>query len=406
MSERDVMALLAAANPIEVGDLSELEFPRPKLARPPRTRTLLLTAMVVAVAATLVAVFAFSGSSSSPQPQGIGPIGRSDLAGPGPTVDRPLPLGGREVSLGDAQAALGVPIVLPDTSPIGSPAVGPVWLSTSGGESVAAVTYPAAGTWVGYRTGANRYYDDVLLLYQAIANEDRASFRVVYIDGTPALAAEENTDQTGGNPSSIMFDAGGAQVTIIGHQTLPKLQALAQSIIVGSAEPSRGQLGNVGGVQLFPSLADAHQIALADASATLGAPVVLPETSVARPSDVGQVWAEGRCPASGATAQDAQDGRACWVWLSFPTVGLTVGYLRPPMYAGTRGEWELQAKQYGNATSVVDLRGVSALAIAPNGPFPGSVEFDLAGTRVVVAGKYAPARLQAVAQSIVDRADS
>jgi hypothetical protein len=307
------------------------------------------------------------------------------------------------VSLGNAQAALGVPIVLPDTSPIGSPAEGSVWLSTSGAETVAAVTYPAAGTWVGYQTGVNRYYDDVLLLYQAIANEDRASFRVVDIDGIPALAAEQDTDQTGGNPGSISFDAGGAQVTIIGHQALPKLQALAQSIIAGSAEPSPGQLGNVGGAQLFPSLVDARQIAVADASATLGAPVVLPDTSIAGPSDVGQVWAEGRCPASGATAQDAQDGRACWVWLSFPKVGLTVGYLRPPMYAGTRAEWGLQATHYGNAAGLVDLRGIPALAITPNGHFPGSVEFDLAGSRIVVAGDRDVATLQSVALSIIDR---
>jgi hypothetical protein len=310
------------------------------------------------------------------------------------------------VSFGDAQAAIGVPIVLPDTSPIGSPAVGSVWLLSSGVVTVAAVTYPAAGTWVGYEVGANRYYDDVLLLYQAIANEDRASFRVVDIDGIPALAAEQNTDQTGGNPGSIMFDAGGARVTVIGHHTLPELQALAQSIIAGSAEPSFGQLGNIAGVQLFPSLADARQIALADASATLGAPVVLPDTSIVGPSDVGQVWSEGRCPASGATAEDGQVGRACWVWVSFPTVGLTVGYLRPPMYAGTRGEWELQAKHYGNAASVVDLHGIAALAITPDGPFPGSVEFDLAGSRMVVAGDRDVATLQAIARSIVDRSQS
>ena len=96
----------------------------------------------------------------------------------------------------------------------------------------------------------------------------------------------------------------------------------------------------------------------------------------------------------------------CWIWLSFPSAGLSVGYLRPPMYVGTRDEWKLQARMYGDNAAAIELGNVPALAIEPADPYPGSVEFDLNGTRVVVAGNYDTATLENVAQSIVDQVKS
>jgi hypothetical protein len=85
-----------------------------------------------------------------------------------------------------------------------------------------------------------------------------------------------------------------------------------------------------------------------------------------------------------------------------------VGYIRPPAYLGTGKEWRLQARGLRSHGSAVHLDGVPALSIHQDlgAGYPGRVELDLGGTRLVVAGHYAPARLQEVARSIVDRSRS
>jgi hypothetical protein len=80
---------------------------------------------------------------------------------------------------------------------------------------------------------------------------------------------------------------------------------------------------------------------------------------------------------------------------------LSVGYVRPPIYKGTEGEWGLWTNSPGS--EVVDLGGVPALLVPENGPFPAWLEFDVDGSRIVIGGDYDAATLQAVAQSIVDR---
>jgi hypothetical protein len=85
-----------------------------------------------------------------------------------------------------------------------------------------------------------------------------------------------------------------------------------------------------------------------------------------------------------------------------------VGYVRPPAYLGTGTEWRLQARGLGKRGHAVHLRGVPALSIQQNrgAGYPGRVELDLGGTRIVVAGNYPPSKLEAIAQSIVDRSRS
>jgi hypothetical protein len=264
------------------------------------------------------------------------------------------------------------------------------------------VTFPAAGVWVNYEEGLNVYTDDVLLSYQAMARQNPGDFEVIDLNGVPALAAPQ-TDRTTG---SVEFTIGGVTVTIIGRADPTTMRAIAQSIVDRSEAPPDGQLGRVNGIQLFTYFPPARQVDVADASATLGAPVVLPDTSLVSPADVGQVWAERSCPEPEGQVTDANLLHACWIWVSFPSAGLSVGYLRPPMYDGTKNEWKLQARMYGDNAAAIELGSIPALAIAPQDPYPGSVEFDLNGTRVVVAGNYDTATLQAVAQSIVDRAGS
>lgn len=409
MNERNAMRLLSEANPVRVEALGESPGDPLVLINAGRRKQRRRFAfgaglLAAALAASLIGVFVVAGRNSRP----IGTqtnLGMDDLAGSLPTLAHPLALafGAKRVSLADATWRLGVPIVLPDTSLVGRADAGPVWMISTPQETVVAVTFPSAHVFVEYQTGANRYYDSVLLLYQAIAREDARSFRVIDVAGVPALAGEENSDQTGKNFGSVMFDVGGARVTVFGHYDQATLQGLAQSIVQHSQAPPAGQLGQVGGVQLFPYVPPAKQISLSDASATLGAPVVVPDSPLVKPTDVGSVWAERSCP-----APDTALGRtpSCWIWLSFPSAALSVGYLRPPMYAGTRGEWRLQATHYGDDAQVVDLDRLPALAVKPQGPFPGWIEFDLGGTRIVVAGDYDEPTLQTVAQSIVDRSRS
>lgn len=366
-----------------------------------RRRVALAVAFIVC--ASLSAVFIADGT----RPTSSTPVGPPGVAGPGPlpTLAQPLPRAA-EVSLSDAQSAFGGRIVLPDIPQASSSDVGTVWLNqpnlgpTMGSTSAtAAVTFPAAGVWVEYERGVNTYTDDVLLQYQAFAHQDGGS-QVIDLSGVPAL-----TEDSGGTSNrAIRFSVGGVTVVIIGRADLSTMRSMAQSIVDRSEAPPDGQLGRVNGIQLFPYFPPARPVDLADASATLGSPVVLPDTPLASASSAGPVWAERSCPAPEGVVTDASIVHACWIWISFPSTGLSVGYLRPPMYRGTRSEWKLQARTYGDNAHEVELGNVPALAIEPRDPYPGSVEFDLNGTRVVVAGNYDTATLRTVAQSIVDRA--
>ena len=62
------------------------------------------------------------------------------------------------------------------------------------------------------------------------------------------------------------------------------------------------------------------QISLSAASATLGSPVVLPDSPLA-PTSGAHAWAEGTCPHPGATPATTE---VCAVWVSFPGSGLSV----------------------------------------------------------------------------------
>lgn len=397
MSERDVMELLSEANPVRLEHLSEpAVLVDPTLTRPRARRARLLTAVVAAmvVAAAAAAIAVAAGAFSGPGPViGVGSL---------PTIEHPLSVGSK-VPLANAAVALGRPIVLPDTSVVSAADVGSVWLNRAGGRlTVVAVTFPDAGVWIDYQRGDN-YDDDVLLQYRAIAREDRRSFKVIDLDGIPALAGGQSSDRVRKNLGSVEFYAAGIRVTVYGHDDRARLHAVAQSILDRSPAPPSGQLGQVGNAQLFTYFPPGKRIRLADASAALGAPVVLPDTPLAKASEAGPAWTERSCPARASRSHSLY---ACWLWISFPAAGLSVGYLRPPMYVGTGKEWRLQARLYGAGARTVDLNGARALAIAAAAPYPASVEFDLRGTRIVVIGGRDVAALQAVARSIVDRSRS
>lgn len=139
----------------------------------------------------------------------------------------------------------------------------------------------------------------------------------------------------------------------------------------------------------------AKQISLSAAPAILGAPIILPDSSLAGPSDAGAVW--------------LQDLRPHWadVAVTFSSAGLIVYYLRPSQYPEAPLALYRDEAKSQPGTSVIDLNGIPGLATAQNsdqtGQNFGAVEFVVDGTQVDVVGHYDEATLQAVAQSIVDR---
>lgn len=360
----------------------------------------------VALAASLIGVFVFTGSNSpqSTLRRGLGLGAEENLAGPccQPTIHHPLGPRAKRVSLADATAALGASLVQPNTSLVSPSDAQAIWLIRDPVETTVAVTYPRAHLWIVY----------IHPLYNHIGYGDRlAADRQLALPGTIkvldsdlALLVFHSWRQTGWHDfyPSIDFAAGGTAVTVVGRKSKAALEAIARSIIDRSDHPPRGQLGEVGGVQLFPFVPPGKRIPLSLASTTLGAPVVLPHSPLVKPSDARQAWAEGTCPHRGSRPGW---GKFCEVWVSVRATGLSVGYIRAPEWAGTRGEWGEEAKGLRGAGRVLDLDGVPALAIGQDRRrhYPGRIEFDLGGNRIVVAGDYRTARLRAAAQSIVNR---
>ncbi len=222
MSERDLMAMLSETNPVQVADLAPLD--PPSLGRRPQSRRFVLVAAVVAaaVAASLIGVFAFSGSPS----RHAGGLGAQVV--PPPTLAHPLPPGAKQTSLREAAEALGVPLVLPDSSLAAPSDVGAVWTGSFLAERRAAVTFPAAGLIVLYWHPALYAHPDSL--FAAVA-KGKPEFHALDLEGVAALAIDQNSDSTGTNFGSIEFNTGGATIAVLGHYDQATLQEVAQSIV-------------------------------------------------------------------------------------------------------------------------------------------------------------------------------
>jgi hypothetical protein len=261
MSERDVMQLLAGANPVRVEDLAPLSFPDLSQRRLAGRRVVVAIAVVAAaVAASLTGVFAFNGSPS-PHP-GSGGF----MVLPLPTLAHPLPPGAKQTSLPEAAQALGAPIVLPDSSLAAPSDAGAVWIGSMLDERRAAVTFPSAGLIVLY--WHPRLYANPGSLFAAVA-DGKPGVHALDLEGVAALAIDQNSDSTGTNFGSIEFDTGGTTIAVLGHYDQATLQAVAQSIVDRSAEASPSILAAPGSPAT--PVADA-----AAADALLSFKVVLP----------------------------------------------------------------------------------------------------------------------------------
>lgn len=378
MNERDAMRLLAKANPVRLDDVRQTAVRVDSiLVRRPRPRRRLVVAVAVvavAAAASLTGVFVFRGQGER---SGVGML--ADL--PGPTVQRPL--AGKQVTLADATAAIGPALVLPDTSLVGPSDAGPVWMSNIDPQTAVnvAVTFPRQGVFIGYSWPAP--YEDSAAEYRSLVKDNQPNFHLIDLEGLPALAIDQNSDDTGQNFGVVAFTVGSTEIRVFGHNDQTTLASVATSILDQMPPSARAGSGSAG---------SPDSISLDDVPISLHAPLVLPDTPLVQPSEAAPVAATD-CPTGAHTSNPA-----CQVTVDFPSQGLTVRYARP---APADPEASYQEVAQGNPDAkIVSLNGVPALFV--NGR-PSSIELVARRTDVTVRGSYDEAALQAIAESILDR---
>jgi hypothetical protein len=381
MTERDVIALLSEANPVRVDDLAQAEFPRSILllhGRPSR-RLVLAVASVAAAVAALVGVFAFG--SDSPQTGGS-PGGVANPIAPVP------------IALSNASAALGAPVVLPNTPLLKPSDAGQATKECDPGEvqesgCVVTVSFPSQDVTIRY----GRYgppYTDPLPEYEASIAEDTVPRSIVYLGGTPAYLTPKEVESPGSG-STIHFQLGETTIGIFAQNyDGASVETLAQSIIDRSP----------------PAELEHGEAALANASTVLGGSVVLPDTSFAGPSDAASTVSTA-CPAPD------RPGATCQVTVDFPTSSLTIRYMRgvhdgsqPPPSFVVRNRYEAVVTHSQIGAQLVELHGTPALFVPSQSSAPAWIEFFVRDVDVRAQGGLDQTTLQAVARSILERSGS
>jgi hypothetical protein len=153
------------------------------------------------------------------------------LAQPPPTVAQPLGPTGMRTSLADAAKTLGGPVVLPNSSLANSSNWGSVWeRNVPGHEYNVAVTFPSAGIILQYERPVP-YPEPPAEMYQTEAQQQPDSMSAIDLNGVPALATQQNSDQLGTNFGSIEFVKGGTRIAVLGHYDEATLEGIAQSIV-------------------------------------------------------------------------------------------------------------------------------------------------------------------------------
>lgn len=380
MSEPNVIRLLTDANPVRADDLPRLAMPESIFDRRPLRRLALAAAVgAAALAASLIGVFAFSGSGSLPP---------STPSGPGVAV----PIPPQPIPLADASTALGAPLILPETPLLDASDVGRVTKECDPGKDqesgcVVTVRFPSQDVAIRY----GRYgppYTDPLPDYEAsVAGDTFPGRKIVYLGGIPAFLTPKG-DESPGSGSTIYFQLGETTISIFAQDyDGADVQSLARSI-VGRSEPIPPPHG---------------QATLADAAAVLGRPIVLPDTPFVGRSDAAPTVSTA-CPGPG------QPGAVCQVTVAFPSQALTIRYLRGvrnekrPPTSMIRTRYEAVVNHSPIGAKLVDLDGTPALFVPSQSSAPPWIEFFVGDVDVLAQGPLDEATLQAVAQSIVDRA--
>jgi hypothetical protein len=170
-------------------------------------------------------------------------------------------------------------------------------------------------------------------------------------------------------------------------------------VIVQVTRPAAGtapslRLGLPGPTLQDPLGSGEQQTTLAAASTALGASIVLPSTSSVQASDAGAIW---QITGSSGTM----------IAVTFPSQGLMVEYRRPVPYSDPSTEYQGLTQSVASS-QVINLNGTPAFLIPQNSDSTGAnfgvVLFEVNGTEVRVMGHNNNATLEAIAQSILDRA--
>ena len=213
--------------------------------RRPRVSSLRLRFALPAAAAVCAAIGAvvFTGALGGGTQTRHQGGGTGNLLGPLPTLAHPLgfPPLAKQTTLSDATEALGTPIILPKTPFIQPSDAGQVWMDNlhdkEGNPVVTnvAVTFPTQGVIVGYTRPAPS--DGSAAHFQAMANSmpspsGASEGQVITLSGgVPALAVQQNSDDTRHNFGSIIFNMAGSEVRVMGHNDEATLESLALSIL-------------------------------------------------------------------------------------------------------------------------------------------------------------------------------
>lgn len=131
---------------------------------------------------------------------------------------------------------------------------------------------------------------------------------------------------------------------------------------------------------------------MSEAAAAFRGTIVLPDTPKVAPSDAGAFWIP---PGDGGTYAVA---------VTFPTQGLFISYEWPPV-PDPRAYIEQSVKD--DASSKLVWLGSTPAWVIPepsDGSHPGIIQFVAGRATVQVDGHTDEASLEAIAQSIVDRA--
>jgi hypothetical protein len=136
-----------------------------------------------------------------------------------------------------------------------------------------AVTFPKQGVFIQY---IRPYPDsssnfDIRAHYAAIARQD-SYFHVLDVEGVPALAADQNSDETGHNFGLVAFAGGGVETRVFGHYGEKTLEAVAQSIVDRAPRAQTTPPTQLAG----PLAPEIHVGSVAEADAQLPFKVVLP----------------------------------------------------------------------------------------------------------------------------------
>jgi hypothetical protein len=148
---------------------------------------------------------------------------------------------------------------------------------------------------------------------------------------------------------------------------------------------------------LASPLGNGKQLSLRAAARAFGGPIVLPDTAAVNPSDVGAVWINPY-PFHGTR----HDKAGVAVAVTFPGQGLIIHYVRPPI--DDMAGYVQNNLQSSPGSQAITLNGAPALNIPQAGSDWGSITFVGGGTTGEVIGHADEASLQAVAESILNRA--